>query len=357
MRSHRAAPAFTAKEIARAAGVETLDVLEELGEGRDHHALVPRAAAIRLVRFFGQRRQPGEFDRADGVPAVQAALFAPRAHMGRAAGLPAAAAGTLHAAILATVLLTVSVGADMPMALLQADAAQLKPLRLVYLAIPGPGGGGGGGGRRDHAPAPKAERLGLARASSPLPVTRPAPVAAQAVPQPEPPKPVLAAEPLPPIIAPVVPLPGNGRDRAGVLDEVPADTNSRGPGTAGGTGSGAGTGIGEGDGPGVGPGSGGGTGGGPYRPGRGIEPPTVLREVKPTYTEAARLRGVTGEVVLEVVVQRDGSVRVVRVTRGLGSGLDERAIDAVRQWLFSPARRLGHPVDVLVEVAVEFRLR
>jgi TonB family protein len=227
----------------------------------------------------------------------------------------------------------------------------------VYLAIPGPGGGGGGGGRRDRAMAPKAERLGHARVSSPVPARRPAPVEAPAVPQPEPPKPVLAAEPLPPVNAPIVPVPGDQRDRAGVLEESPADAGSRGPGTGGGTGSGAGTGAGEGDGPGVGPGSGGGTGGGPYRPGSGIEPPTVLREVKPTYTEPARQRGITGEVVLEVVVQRDGSVRSVRVLEGLGSGLDERAVEAVRQWRFSPARRLGQPVDVFVEVAVEFRLR
>jgi periplasmic protein TonB len=47
----------------------------------------------------------------------------------------------------------------------------------------------------------------------------------------------------------------------------------------------------------------------------------------------------------------------VRVMRGLGGGLDERAVQAVRQWRFTPARRLGTPVDVMVEVAVEFRLR
>jgi protein TonB len=45
------------------------------------------------------------------------------------------------------------------------------------------------------------------------------------------------------------------------------------------------------------------------------------------------------------------------VIQGLGSGLDERAIEAVRQWRFSPARRMGQPVDVIVEVVVEFRLR
>jgi TonB family protein len=357
MRSARTSPAFTVLEIARAAGVETAAVLAELGGGSHHGVLVPRADAIRLVRRFGRPRQSSPDDGADVGPAVQAALFAPAPRMSRAAGVPAAAAGAFHAAVLAAVLLIATLGTDVPSAFVSVTSARLEPVRLVYLAIPGPGGGGGGGGHRDRAPAPKAERLGRARVSSPLPARRPVPVAAPAVPQPEPPKPVLAAEPLPPIFAPVVPVPGDQRDRTGVLNQSPADTEGHGPGTGGGAGSGTGTGLGEGDGPGLGPGSGGGTGGGPYRPGSGIEPPTVLREVKPTYTDAARLRGITGEVVLEVVVQRDGSVRVGRVIQGLGSGLDERAIDAVRQWRFSPARRLGQPVDVLVEVAVEFRLR
>jgi TonB family protein len=83
----------------------------------------------------------------------------------------------------------------------------------------------------------------------------------------------------------------------------------------------------------------------------------VLREVKPVYTEDGRRRGVEGEVVLEVVVRSDGTVGTVRILQGLGSGLDHRATDAIRQWRFSPARRYGTPVDVLVEVAVEFRLR
>ena len=47
----------------------------------------------------------------------------------------------------------------------------------------------------------------------------------------------------------------------------------------------------------------------------------------------------------------------MKVLQGLAGGLDRRAIDAVRQWQFSPAKRFGTPVDVLVEVAVEFKLR
>ena len=56
-------------------------------------------------------------------------------------------------------------------------------------------------------------------------------------------------------------------------------------------------------------------------------------------------------------MRRDGSVGDVRVMQGLGSGLDERAVAAVRQWRFDPARRKGVAVDVIVEVAVEFSLR
>ena len=109
--------------------------------------------------------------------------------------------------------------------------------------------------------------------------------------------------------------------------------------------------------PGVDDGTGGGAGGGPFRPGSGIEPPRLLREVKAQYTEDARTRGMTGGVVLEIVIKSDGSVGDVKVLRGLGYGLDERAVSAVRNWRFAPARRLGSPVDVIVEVEVEFSLR
>ena len=129
------------------------------------------------------------------------------------------------------------------------------------------------------------------------------------------------------------------------------------PGPGGGGGSGAGVGVGPGTGRGVGPGEGGGIGGGAYRPGSGIAPPGLLREVTPDYTEQARRAGLEGEVLLEIVVGPDGGVRDMQVLRRLAAGLDEQAVEAVRQWRFSPARRLGTPVAVIVEVAVEFTLR
>jgi TonB family protein len=122
-------------------------------------------------------------------------------------------------------------------------------------------------------------------------------------------------------------------------------------------GSGAGAGLGEGTGGGIGPGSGGGTGGGPFQPGAGIDPPTLVREVKASYTDEARRRAIEGDVVLEIVVRQDGTVGDVRVRHSLGAGLEQKAIEAVRQWKFNPARRHGAAVDVVVDVSVEFKMR
>jgi periplasmic protein TonB len=186
-----------------------------------------------------------------------------------------------------------------------------------------------------------------------------------------PPRPTPAAPPLEPkpaerepdplpsrvLVAPVVSAAADTRDREGVIENGRGNADSQGSGTGGGNGTGRGTGNGEGDGSGIGDGSGGGIGGGPYRPGSGVEPPRLLREVKATYTDEGRRRSISGEVVLEIVVRRDGVVGEVTVLQGLGAGLDQRAVQAVRQWKFDPARRKGVPVDVIVEVAVEFTLR
>jgi TonB family protein len=83
----------------------------------------------------------------------------------------------------------------------------------------------------------------------------------------------------------------------------------------------------------------------------------LVREVRPIYTAEARRRGIEGDVVLKIVVRRDGSVGNVTVIRSLGAGLEQKAIDAVRQWRFGPARRQGQPVDVLVDISVAFTLR
>ena len=83
----------------------------------------------------------------------------------------------------------------------------------------------------------------------------------------------------------------------------------------------------------------------------------LLSKIEPEYSEEARRARFQGIVVLDTIVREDGSVQVLRVAQSLGFGLDQRAADAVRQWKFNPARRYGTPVDVIVEVAVEFKLR
>ena len=305
------------------------------------------------------------FAPADAVFAVRSlgdarTLFRPAVGMRREPGMPLALAGTLHAGMLAAVvLMTTTMGMAKPAAVTPDDR---KEMRLVFLVAPGPGGGGGGGGHKEPAPPPPAERKGVEKLRSPIPVRRPPPrVEPPPVVRPVEPPPPVKAEPLPPVVAPVVAVAADPKDRAGIpwiaTPAPPQESDSHGPGAGGGTGTGQGTGLGEGEGAGIGPGSGGGTGGGPYRPGSGITAPSILREVKPDYTEEGRRRNIEGDVVLEIVVRRDGTVGSVKLLQGLGAGLDQRAIEAVRQWRFSPAKRYGTPVDVMVEVAMEFKLR
>jgi TonB family protein len=333
---------YSPREIAQAAGVPAEQVVAAL-DGRA--GFLPHDDAVRLGRAVRRVHTPF-------------ALYVPkegRPISSRASSL--AVSSSLHGVVVAGVVLVTSLGLAPSANTLDTLVERAEPMRMVFMVAPGPGGGGGGGGLRQKAPPPKALRQGPRRQSSPMPLRTPPPSIEPAAAPPEP-KPVpLNAEPLPAVVAPIVSAPADQRDRAGVLAEARNDNTTRGSGQGGGVGAGTGTGIGDGDGPGVGPGSGGGTGGGPFRPGAGIEPPRLLREVKADYTDDARRRGVEGDVILEIVVRRDGSVGDVKMLQRLGNGLDERAAQAVRQWRFAPARRHGAPVDVMVEVAVEFRLR
>lgn len=361
MSARRAPDVFSVGEIARAAGVARGDV-RALADGGALTLLpsgfVGEADAVRAIRLL---REPS------AVPA-RPQLFGTPASARSKTGLPLLASGAVHAGVLGLLVFATTLGLSTPTI---SKPLEFKPVRLVFLALPGPGGGGGGGGLKQPAPVVKAKLKGSSASRSPVPqravrsekpridLPRPAPPPRpRPVERPAPPPPPLPhADPAPPVLAPVVPVAADPVDKSGVLSESAPDAGSRGSGEGGGSGTGTGSGVGEGTGPGIGPGSGGGTGGGPYRPGAGITPPGLLREVRPDYTEEARRRNLEGEVVLEIVVRSDGSVGSLRVLQGLGGGLDQRAVEAVRQWRFSPARRHGTPVDVLVEVAVEFRLR
>jgi TonB family protein len=349
----------TLDELASALGVEAGAVESTVVAGRwplhdGRYLLFDDAVAVgRALRArAGRLEHTSPID----VAATSAVLFdAPRGTAPREPLLPATVSAAAHAAVLMAAVFITSTGLASTVRDDRLSMTRAEPIRFVYVATPGPGGGGGGGGRRERLAPPKAKLEGPRSVTSPVPVRKePPPVVAEPEPEEQPP---VEAEPLPPVEAPVATVAGDETTQAGVMEEATAETESRGPGTGGGVGTGDGTGLGEGQGSGIGEGEGGGMGGGPYRPGSGIEPPRLLREVRATYSEEARQRNLQGEVVLEIVVRRDGRVGDVRVLQGLGAGLDQRAMDAVRQWQFAPARRRGTPVDVLVEVAVEFKLR
>jgi len=206
--------------------------------------------------------------------------------------------------------------------------------------------GGGGGGDHDKLQAPKGR----------LPK--------QAMEQITPPSIVLRNEHPKLAVAPTVVIPPQvhlaenhmpslGNPSAAPMPSAPP---SNGTGSGGGIGSGSGGGVGVGRGPGVGEGSGGGIGGGVFKVGGGISAPRAVSTPDPEYTEEARNAKTQGTCILWLIVDQQGNPRDIRVVRGLGFGLDARAIAAVKQWRFEPALKDGHPVNVQISVEVGFRL-
>ena len=88
----------------------------------------------------------------------------------------------------------------------------------------------------------------------------------------------------------------------------------------------------------------------------GFTPFTILSKPKPTYTEEGRKRHIEGEVQLDVVFMANGQVKVLGVTRGLGYGLDEAAMQAAEKIQFVPAKRGGQPVDYQAKLRIVFQL-
>ena len=205
-------------------------------------------------------------------------------------------------------------------------------------------GGGGGGGDRDKLQASR----GTLPRSSREQLAPPTVVVRNEVPK-------LPVEPtviVPPEIHLPFPQTGSLGDPLSSILGPP----SSGTGSGGGIGSGSGGGVGSGRGPGVGPGWGGGIGGGPYRVGGGVSAPRLIYGPDPEFSEEARKAKYQGTVVLWVVVGQDGRPHDLRIQRSLGMGLDEKALEAIRQWRFEPGRKGGVPVVVLINVEVNFRL-
>jgi len=96
--------------------------------------------------------------------------------------------------------------------------------------------------------------------------------------------------------------------------------------------------------------------GAPLRVGGDVKAPVVMEKVEPLYTDEARKARISGIVILEVVIGRDGLVKNAAVLKPLPFGLDRAAVDAVTQWKFKPGTLDGKPVDVIFNLTVAFKL-
>ena len=93
------------------------------------------------------------------------------------------------------------------------------------------------------------------------------------------------------------------------------------------------------------------------RPSKDVTMPVVVREVKPNYPESAMRERVQGNVTLEAVVKKDGTVGEVTVKKPLHPELDEEAVKAMKKWEFRPGTKDGKAVDVAVDVEMTFNLK
>jgi len=255
---------------------------------------------------------------------------------------------TLHGALV--VLLVIPIFQEV-VPVVQAEkkpAVEITDISPYFAQLPAgkdKAGGGGGGGERSETPASRGK---LPKFSMRPQLSRPM-VAIRN------PNPRLPVDPTlygpPEIKLPSPNLPNYGDPLAAVL------TDSSGPGSGSGIGSGEGGGIGSGKGGGLGPGEGGGTGGGVFRAGRdGVGTPTCLYCPTPTFTDEAVKARYQGVVLLRFIVTADGRATNISVVKGLGLGLDERAIESVKNSRFTPARGPnGQPVAVWITYEVNFR--
>jgi len=95
----------------------------------------------------------------------------------------------------------------------------------------------------------------------------------------------------------------------------------------------------------------------PFHVGGDIKAPVIINKVEPVYNEEARKARIMGIVIVEATIGQDGLVKNVRVLKPLPFGLDQAAVDAVKQWTFMPATFNGQPVDVLFNLTVNFKLQ
>lgn len=152
------------------------------------------------------------------------------------------------------------------------------------------------------------------------------------------------------VVAPELKFPQGGQigDPSSVFSKI----LSNGPGGPGGIGNGCCDGIGDSTGPGAGNGP-----PGIFPAGRlGVTVPELIYKPEPSFSDEARKSKTQGMVLLLLVVGRDGRPYDIRVGQSLGMGLDEKAMEAVKQWRFRPATKDGQPVATRIAVQVDFHL-
>jgi periplasmic protein TonB len=204
-------------------------------------------------------------------------------------------------------------------------------------------GGGGGGGSHDIVDPIKGH----------LPPRMKDPITPPQVPVLDKPK---LAIPSAINVQPNITLPDNPNlPNIGVKSSANVTLASNGSG-ANGMGSGSGGGMGPGNGNGYGPGTGGNTGGGLYKVGGGVTAPVALNDVEAEFSDEARRAKYQGICIVSLIVDAQGNPQNPRVTRALGMGLDEKALEAVRKYKFKPAMKGNQAVPVMISVEVNFRL-
>jgi periplasmic protein TonB len=248
-----------------------------------------------------------------------------------------------HAAALALIVLVVFAGGR-PVAPLREAVTPIDVKPFIPMNLPGKDamGGGGGGGAHELVEASKGHLPKFADRQLAPP---------QLVRDENPKIPVEATVVMPPIKLPDADLPNVGMPQSPQVALA-----SQGPGSNSGFGIGSHGGMGPGDGNGIGPGQDGGYGGGVMHAGAGVSAPVILYSVEPEFSDEARRAKFQGICLVALVVDEHGNPTQIHVARPVGMGLDERAVEAVKQYKFKPASYHGHPVAVEMVVVVNFRI-
>jgi protein TonB len=92
------------------------------------------------------------------------------------------------------------------------------------------------------------------------------------------------------------------------------------------------------------------------RIGGNIEAPALIKRVEPVYPDIAMVANVTGIVILEATVSADGIVEAVKVLRSV-KFLDQAAVDAVKQWRYSPLMLNGVRTPFVLSVTLSFSIK